>query len=258
MIQRMRTENGALHAAQLHGGPAPAEAGNGVAPVGVAEEVTGTAVADAMAPAAAADPVVAELKPARKPSKWGPRVAWTLSMTAIGAIVGVVIVLGMKFIDGPVEATQSGPTLAKAQAAATPAPESALLGGLTFELSYPGVFDQVGTVKNGPHAIEQYNIGSKASYSRLIAVSVMDLPSNNPEDDSSFRYRQTTPQTYTSGNLTVHGEPAAMFTKNDRTERTFFWAHKGRLLTVSITSSDPHDDIEAYMALIVKTARWKV
>jgi hypothetical protein len=243
MIERVEFEPGTVerpepqHAARLHDGGVPAK--------------------EDAAVGAAAGPAVAEPAPSvRKKPRWGGRVAWLVSMTAIGGVLGVLIVMGMKFIDGPV-VVKPETSLKVLQASATPKPSVSELAGLYVDLVYPGVFDQVGQVKNDAQALEQFNISSKSDYSRTIAVSVRKLPSNNVNDDSGYRFRLINPQDYTQKVDKLNGEVALVMAKTDKTERTLFWAHKQMILAVSITSNNPHDDLEAFMATIESKLRWR-
>jgi hypothetical protein len=244
MIERMQQPGGAPYAGQLHA----ANSKPVLATVSKDEGPTSMTIPSAIEEATAA--------PHKRSSKVGGRVAWTLAMSAIGVVVAAVIILGMKFIDGPVSGA-GGVTLAQAEATSTPTPLASMLAGLYFELTYPGAFDQVSTLKNDTVSLEQYDISNKAQFQRLIAVSVRPLASGQLTDDSSFRFRQINPADYTQTALTLHGEPVVIIVKADHSEQTLFWAHKQKILTVSITSSNPKDSIPAYMKEIESTVRWR-
>ena len=184
------------------------------------------------------------------------RTAWVLSLTAMGIVVGLAIVGVVRFLNGPVTAT-SGPTLAQVQASSTPKPSTIQLAGLYFEMTYPALFDQVGRLKNDAQALEQYNISSKKDYRRVMAVSVRTLPSNLLDDDSSYKFRHISGKDYLERSDKLAGEAAAVMSKTDNSEVTLFWVHQGKLLTISITSSNPNDLVAEYMKAVEPTLRWR-
>ncbi len=194
----------------------------------------------------------------RRSRNIGGRVAWTMGMAAIGVVVGVIICAGIKFIDGPVDGTPKV-SLAQIQAdAATNAtPKPSELAGLYVLLMYPSVFDKVGQIKNDAHSIEQYNIGSSKDYSRMIAVSVRALDSGKLNDDSGYRFRTLNPTDYVPRTEKIGTEPAVIMAKSDKLEQTLFWAHNKYVVSVSITSNNPRDDLVAYMKQITSTLRWR-
>ena len=191
-------------------------------------------------------------------SRIGRRVAWVMAMVGVGVVVGLLIVAFLKFVDGPTEGKVSDTLLDQARAATAQKPRAPnLLSGLAIEFQYPGIFDTVGQVRTDVHATEQYNIGSKSDYGRMIAVSVRTLPSGNLEDDSSYRFRQIKTSEYTPITQKVAAEPVVLMTKVGKQEETLFWAHQGRELTVSITSANPKDDVVQIMKTITSTVRWR-
>ena len=46
-------------------------------------------------------------------------------------------------------------------------------------------------------------------------------------------------------------------TKADKTEKTLFWVHKGRLLIVSLSTNDSNEDLPSMLAIIKPTIRWR-
>lgn len=201
----------------------------------------------------------ASLPTPKKPIKslWGGRVAWLLAMVTVGVFLGLLIVTLLKFIDGPVVATE-GKTLAQLQATPAVSPSLNLWDGQYAELKYPGIFDQIGHVKGSVNSLESYMLSSRGSYARQIAIDVGKLPSNNVEDDSSYKYRSINPALYSPQTITLSGEPVIVMVKADKSERTLFWPHKGMLLTVSLTSDNPaKDNLESYLAQIQPTVRWR-
>jgi hypothetical protein len=194
--------------------------------------------------------------PAKKKRSWGGRIAWLGAMIGMGAVLGLVIALGLKFVDGPVSSKMQT-NLKALEATPTPLAASSVLSGINFEFAYPGVFDQVGNVKNDASSLEQYNISSKRQYSRLIAVNVRPLASGKLDDDSSYKFRLINPKDYRSSNDSVGSESVGLMTKNDSTEQTLFWPHKGKILTISIASIDPKDNVISYMNMIKPSLRWR-
>lgn len=184
---------------------------------------------------------------------------WTAvicSLVVVGVLVGIVIIGGMKFLNGPAEA-KAGTTSTQEGVTPTPVPKSNELTGLYIDLTYPGEFDQVQSVKSNQAALEQFNITSLANYRRQISISVFPLPSGHLKDDSSYEYRVENPSLYTQTASSVDGEPVALMTKSDNTEQTLFWSHDGKELIIAITSTDPTDNVKSFMASIMPTLRWK-
>ena len=241
MIERWQHSGSApVHATVLHGV--------------VAAEEASIAVEAAGAPEASKPPPATTKRP---PSRLAGRVAWLAAMVTVGVFLGLLVILGLKFIDGPVSSTQSK-SLTKLQAAAVASPAVNTLSSMYVELKYPGVFDQMGRSKGGSHTLEAYVLSSRNHYTRQIAVDVGELASNNLEDDSSYKYRLITPDLYTRSKVTVAGEAGVVMVKADSGERTLFLPHKGKLLTVSLTSDNPaKDNLEEYLKTILESVRWR-
>ncbi|MDB5178117.1 MAG: hypothetical protein JWN01_60 [Patescibacteria group bacterium] len=199
-------------------------------------------------------PAVEAEAPRPRKAHWA---AWTSSMVAVGAVLGLVIIGGLKFVSDPVEA--NGKSLSHEQASVAPTPfkpPTNQLGALTFTFSYPGEFDQVAQSKNSSRALEQYMLGSKANYRHSIAVEVNPLVAGGLSGDSSYRTRQIHPADYRETQEQIGGDLVATMTKVDKQEQAMFWVHGDKVLTVAITSSDAKDDVAAFMALIKKSVRW--
>ncbi len=181
---------------------------------------------------------------------------WLTTLVLVGAAFGLIIVLLLRFVDGPVESTQA---LSKLQASTAPKSTTKLnqLAGIAVELSYPAIFDGLSQLKNDAQAVEQYNLSSKRDYSRGIAVSVRSLPSGNLNDDSSYRFRLNSTADYRETKEILGGEPIAVMNKLDRSEQTLFWAHGDKVLTLAITATNPRDDVSALMSAIKPTIRWR-
>ncbi|HVQ43384.1 MAG TPA: hypothetical protein VMT30_00235 [Candidatus Saccharimonadia bacterium] len=223
------------HAAQLHG----------VSPQEVVAEVAG----DGREPGEA-----------ERPRRRGRAhmAAWLSSLVVVGALAGGVVVGVMRLVDGPVEAQAKvlGQVQTEAAPTATPA-DTNVLAGLIISFTYPGMFDQVSQSKSDAQVLEQYTIGSKTNYRHRVAVEVRPLPSGQLADDASWRVREIHAADYRASAEVVGGETVKFMTKTDGHEQTLFWPHGGKNLTISITSTDPHDDISAIMALIKGSLRWK-
>ncbi|HEY6736428.1 MAG TPA: hypothetical protein VI322_01800 [Candidatus Saccharimonadia bacterium] len=241
-----------VHATALYGETVSAAEGD----ASVAAVMAPPAAEAGVAEAAEAKPA-AEARPKRRGAKWGGRVAWLMAMMTVGVLLGILIILGLKFVDGPVSSAQTL-KLAQLQASNAPVPAVNTLGGQFVELKYPGVFDQLGRSKGSVHALEAYVLSSRTSYGRQIAIEVSALPSNLLDDDSSFKFRSISSDKYTPVKTTLMGEAATIFVKPDKSERTLFWAHKGREIAVSLTTDNPgKDDLESYLQTILPTIHWR-
>ena len=230
----------AKHASTLHGAGAAVEPGEAPDLVTPAAEVEGNLDSP-------------EAAPAKRP---GHRFAWLAALVVMGALVGLVIVGFMKFVNGPVTATATT-TLADAQATVMPKPTTNQLAGLYFDMVYPAIFDQVVHLKNDSQTLEQYNISSKKDYRRTMAISVRPLASNLVDDDASYKFRHIHPETYKERTDKLGGEKVTVMSKVDKSEVTLFWPHQAKLFTLSMTSSNPEDGLADYMAAVEPTLRWR-
>jgi hypothetical protein len=226
------------YAAQLHG----------VTPQEVVAEVAGEEPAEGLEPAAV---------PAGVSKRRGRRISLLAAMVSVGVMVGLVIVGVMKFVNDPVEAAATAKGLVKPPVSVKPTPTTSVLSGLYVSMNYPGIFDQLQHMKTDVQSLEQYMLSSKSNYRRTIAVDVRPLVSGGVEDDASYKLRLLHADQYRPSTDKVAGEPVAIMTKLDGREQTLFWAHQGKLLIVSITSSDTMDDVAAFMNVVKPTIRWR-
>lgn len=233
------------HAAELHGVPVRQ----------MVEVLLDDDVGDAEAVLTEeAGPEAGAPKPKSRKLHW---TAWTASMVAMGAVVGLVIVGLLKFVNDPVEA--GAKSLQKAQASVAPsvAPDTSQLSGLYVTLTYPGEFDQVQQVKSNARALEQYRLGSKTNHRRSITVSVWPLPPGGMQDEGSYRVRQLDlAGSYDESREKIAGEDITLMTKADKSEQTLFTTYKDKLLVVAVTSSDSRDDVPKLMNVIKQSVRW--
>lgn len=184
--------------------------------------------------------------------------AWTAAMVTMGVVLGLVIVGILKFVNDPAEAVTK--SLAKEQASTSPTPykpPTNLLGGVNVNLSYPGVFDQINQAKNSAHALEQYMLSSKGNYRHTIGVEVNPLPAGGLSEDADYRVRLLHAQDYHEAQEHMGDDLVSVMTKVDKSEQTMFWVHGDKVLSVAITSTDPHDDIPAFLATIKASVRWR-
>jgi hypothetical protein len=114
-----------------------------------------------------------EPKPAgRRAGHW---VGVLFGCAAVGAVIGLSIVGVMKFVNGPVRATEKSDPLEAARESVAPKPELNLLGGRDIELKYPSVFDTVGDQKTVAAAGDSYFLSSKGTSPRTMTVAVLKL-----------------------------------------------------------------------------------
>jgi hypothetical protein len=180
---------------------------------------------------------------------------WVFMLVFVGAGFGLSIVVLLQFVNGEVGTSNTISTVQKSLAPKPITPN--LLSGIDVEMQYPGIFDQVSHVKNDATALEQYNMGSNSDYRRSIAVSVRKSESNRLNEDSSYRFRMNSTDTYRESKSSIGKESVSIMTKIDRTEQTLFWLHGGKVLAVAITSTNPKDDVAAIMAVVQPSIRWR-
>ena len=191
-----------------------------------------------------------------KPSRRGKRITRIVAVLLSLGILAAAIIAVINFVNGPAIGTTSN-ELAKKQAAMAPKPEMAELTGKQITLKYPGIFDQVGNQAQNASEYDNYYLSSKGEAARGIAVAVVALPSNNIMDDSSYKFRTMKADQYRSSTEKIAGETVVIMTKLDNTEQTLFWAHKGKSLNLSITSTSPRDNLTEFMNAIKPTVRWR-
>lgn len=186
----------------------------------------------------------------RRPGLW-------ITFAVVGVIFGVVVVAIMKFINGPVTAGPSvSAQIEQDKQSAQPTPDAPSLMGLKVAFSYPSALSDVERVRNAA-GIEQYLLRTRGDGASVqIAVEVDNLPSGQLTDDSSYQFRTLKSADYTRTSIKMAGEPAVLMTKQDNTERTIFWVHKGLELTISGTTSGAVQEMTGYMDTITKSLRW--
>lgn len=175
-----------------------------------------------------------------------------------GILLGIVICLGLgifHFLEGPSVAGAAMIDPTKDLITAKPRPRT--LQGIAIMFSYPESFDLVSRLNTDKTALEQYNLGNSRKVQQTIAVSVRPLPTGLLNDDSSWRIRVQDSAQYASNKEILQNEPVAVMTKIDKTEKTLFWVHQGKLLIIAITTNDPNDDLAAMLASIKPTIRWR-
>ncbi len=221
-------------------------------------ESTSEVVAEVMGEDPESDGQEAAPDNAAEPKKrgWAHRVAWSSAMLVMGVMVGGAIIVMMKLVNGPAEASLPKPRISVNAAAPTPDQSISQLVGQTFAFNYPRIFDQVAGMKTDSGSIEQFNIGSKSNYRRLIAVDVRREQIATLSDDASYRIRQLHPETYKEAVYKNAAGSVYVMAKNDKTEQTLFWLRDGKLLMISVTSTDVTDDVAAFMKVISGSVRW--
>ncbi len=204
----------------------------------------------------AAPPAEAELVTSQpRRSKWR-RIRWFGGLVVVGTVFGLVIVGLLRLADGPVTAKAIPP-----KPSANPGVGSVAgvntFSGAHVNFSYPDKFDSVSQLSDTASSLEQYILSSKTNVSHHIAVNVRVLPSGLLDDDPSYKFRTLGTSGYQALPDKLMGEPVVTMVKQDKTERTLFWAHRGKLLTIAVVSTDPHDDMAGILDGITKTLRWK-
>ena len=195
-----------------------------------------------------------EVETATKVKRKRPWIGRMVGLSFVGVLVGAAIIGVMRLANDPVSGAVSVSQL-KASISPTPFPPGHI-GGLYFSMSYPGVYNQVSQIKTDSMALEQYRIGSSASYRRTLTISVRDMQNGRLIDDSSYRLRQIQSSTYTQTTRAMGSETAEVMTKVDASEVTFFWMHRGKLLIVSVTTSEPGDHATQFADMMLSSVRW--
>ncbi len=178
--------------------------------------------------------------------------------TAAGIALGIIISGGMflyKLVDSPSVAGAAMVDPSKADKIAAPHPR--FLQGIEVQFNYPEQFDLLSHIAPNTNATEQYNLGNSSKPLQGVAIGVHRLESGKLEDDPNYRIRILDKAKYSSNNEQLQNESVAVLTKLDRTEKTLFWSHKGKLLIIAISTNNPNDDLPAMLNLIKPTIRWR-
>jgi hypothetical protein len=202
----------------------------------------------------------AEPEAPEEKSRWHKTGHWAGLITGcavIGAIIGLVIVGFLKFVNGPVTASAKPDPLADARKKIEPTPDMRILSGREVELRYQSMFDAVGTQQQATGEHDQYYISSKANPARSLALTVSAQKSAKLEDDSGYKWRLSEKAQYKASPTNLGLGKAMLFSKVDNTEATLFWSNGSKELALSLTSTDPHDNPAAMMQQIMPTIRWK-
>lgn len=193
-----------------------------------------------------------------KPRSWPRTVARYTACVVVGVILGFGIIGAMKFVNDPVVAKG---TALGATASVAPAPGTAhtsALQGLNFSFSYSGMFDQVAQVKSGSQMIEQYNLTSKASTAHQVAVGLESIkPGGGLDDISDWSLRKNRSSEYSPRLEKSGSDIIGIMAKNDKTEESMFWIHGNKVLEVSVTTTDPKDDVDAILTVIKGSMKWR-
>jgi hypothetical protein len=91
----------------------------------------------------------------------------------------------------------------------------------------------------------------------MIAVELNPLEAGGLGADSNYRVRQLHAGEYKESQEHIGGDLVSLMAKSDKQELTMFWVHGNRVLTVAITSSDARDNLDAFMATIKKSVKWR-
>jgi hypothetical protein len=251
MIERMRMDESATPRGQESAAGWPEESAADRMAAGWPEEAPGLGTSWAAGPAVEAEPAV------KRRGRWY-WIRWSSGMVAIGLVAGVVLVLMMKLVNGPVSAGATPDSLEAARASAAPTPATNILNGKSVALSYPSVFDTVSNKSDDPSAKgDQYYISSKSSQARGLVVTAFGLASRQLNDDSSYKFRTIHPELYAASTIKRGAEQIVVMTKKDHTEVTAFWVHGDRDLNIALTSTDPKDNLTEFMDTIIPSIRWK-
>ncbi len=189
---------------------------------------------------------------------WPHLIARYTSLVAVGAMLGFTIIGTMKFVNDPVVA--KGTSLGAATASVAPAPgtaQTSVLQGLNFQFSYSSMFDQVAQQKSGANFIEQYMLSSKVTTAHQVAVGLENFKGSSLNDLSDWELRKNQPNVYTERLDKSGSDPIGIMTKSDKTEQSMFWIHGDKVLEISVTTSDPKDNVESIMTVIKGSLKWR-
>lgn len=161
---------------------------------------------------------------------------------------------------------------AQTSSAATQSKEKIRLDGKYLSFAYPSSYasaekpeDAVAqdqkTQEAKPDSFKQsaFLTSYTATSSKKIAVSVEAVKSGILEDNTSFKFRVSSPKLYTQSMAEVNGEKIILFTRSeDIHEQSFFMKHNG--LVASIVLSSANADLESMkeeLTAVAASVEWK-
>lgn len=105
--------------------------------------------------------------------------------------------------------------------------------------------------------LETYMFSMDTGYTKQLAVEVAELPGGNLDNDSAYNYRKSAPELYSAETITVDGQEASEWVKNDGSEITVFIPKGGIVATLAFTTGDPTDHLQPEVSTLLKTFSWK-
>lgn len=108
---------------------------------------------------------------------------------------------------------------------------------------------------------EQYvfsKVDPSTASSRSLSVSVRPLTTTTLADEAGYKLRKDNPSTYKPSIQHISGEKVDVFTKtNEGNEQTAFWVHKGKLLSMSLSSTyTSASSLQAELTNILQSVVW--
>lgn len=170
-------------------------------------------------------------------------------VAVVAALFGVVVLIWSKgdnkgtVVNVPDTTHQHGPAVKE-------------LVGTYISFQYAGGYDLKKSAL-GDTDLEAYMLTAGTNYEKHIAVDVA-LPENGKLDNfTPYIARKTRADLYQQQSITVAGEPAVLFIKNDLTERTVLIPHNSSITTLSFVSKGSTDDLQTEINQLLATFKWR-
>ena len=131
---------------------------------------------------------------------------------------------------------------------------------LTF--AYPNTFVVQPQRKDDTNNLETNTFIASGMMSKILTVTVTNLPSGKLEDDASYYMRSLNPQTYQMKPLTIQNEKVVVALNTKDSQQAAFWVHKSasgnRLLTFAVSSVSINSQATAqeYQTML-ESIRWR-
>lgn len=104
---------------------------------------------------------------------------------------------------------------------------------------------------------EDYMLTANTDYDKRLAEEVSPMPSGGMANFSDYTYRRVTPQLYTGRSITVDGQAASEWIKNDGSEVTVFIPEKDYVVTLAFTTDSAEDQLQPEVSALLQTFQWK-
>ncbi len=128
-----------------------------------------------------------------------------------------------------------------------------------FSLIYDASLDTVSDIsQQDTTALEVYRVArSDVTGRRIFVITIKDLPAGGMSEESSYKFRHTSPALYHEGAVTAGNNSFVTFEKADGSELTAFATYDGKLAMLAYTLQAPEGDLNAEAKALLADFHWQ-